>query len=65
MRALGVAILSKNEKNIGFSFDIVESNFNTNSVYCGKCPNNCKIIEVKKDNTLIDSWSNRCERGKN
>lgn len=64
MGALGVAILSKNEKNIDFSFDIVESEFNTCSVYCGKCPNNCEIIEVKKDNKLIDSWGNRCERGK-
>ncbi len=63
MGALGVAILSKSGKNINFSFDITESKFNTNSVYCGKCPNNCEIICVRKDNTLIDSWGNRCERG--
>lgn len=48
MGALGVAILSKKEKIINFSFDITESNFNTNSVYCDGCPNNCEIICVKK-----------------
>lgn len=64
MGALGVAILSKKEKEIEFSFDVVDYNFNTSSVYCNGCPNNCEVICVKKDNNLIDSWGNRCERGK-
>ena len=63
MGALGVAILSKKEKEINFSFDIIEDNFKTSSVYCGKCPNNCEIICVKKNNKLLDSWGNRCENG--
>lgn len=63
MGALGVAILSKKEKEINFSFDIIEDNFKTSSVYCGKCPNNCEIIYVKKNNRLLDSWGNRCENG--
>lgn len=64
MGALGVAILSKKEKKVNFSFDITQSNFNTNSVYCSGCPNNCEIICVRKNNVLIDSWGNHCDRGK-
>lgn len=61
-----IALTSNNPTPIAARCTVfVESDFNTNSVYCGKCPNNCKIIEVKKDNKLIDSWGNRCERGKN
>lgn len=64
MGALGVAILSKKEKEISFSFDITDYSFKTTSNICGKCPNNCEIISIRKDNKLIDSWGNRCERGK-
>jgi len=64
MGALGVAILSKKEKEINFSFDITDYNFNTSSNFCGRCPNNCEVICVKKNNNLIDSWGNRCEQGK-
>ena len=62
--ALGVAILSKKEKEIDFSFDIVENIFKTESHNCPGCPNNCEIITVKRNEHLIDSWGNRCERGK-
>lgn len=64
MGALGVAILSKQEIEIEFSFNIIENNFETTSINCSHCPNNCEVICVKKDNNLIDSWGNRCERGK-
>ncbi len=64
MGALGVAILSQKEPEIEFSFDVTDYNFKTTSIYCGKCPNNCEIICVKKDNELLDAWGNRCERGK-
>lgn len=63
MGALGVAILSKNEKEINFSFDITDYNYNTSTLFCNKCPNNCEIICVKNNNKLIDSWGNRCENG--
>ena len=65
MGALGVAILSKKEPEINFSFDIVEEEFETSSINCSGCPNNCEIICIKKDDKLLDSWGNRCERGKN
>lgn len=63
MGALGVAILSKKEKEINFTFDIVDENFKTTSINCAGCPNNCEIIYVKKDGELLDFWGNRCERG--
>lgn len=63
MGALGVAILSKKEKEIDFNFDITNYTFKTESSYCGKCPNNCEIISVKKDNKIIDYWGNRCQTG--
>ena len=64
MGALGVAILSKKEKEIDFSFDITNYKFETSSSLCSKCPNNCEIIKVMKNKDLIDSWGNRCDRGK-
>lgn len=64
MGALGVAILSKKEPEINFSFDIVEEDFETSSINCSGCPNNCEIICIKKDDKLLDSWGNRCEKGK-
>ena len=64
MGALGVAILSKKEPEINFSFDIIEEEFKTSSINCSGCPNNCEIICIKKDDKLLDSWGNRCEKGK-
>ncbi|HIR48571.1 MAG TPA: 2-hydroxyglutaryl-CoA dehydratase [Candidatus Faecimonas gallistercoris] len=63
MGALGVAILSKKQPEINFSFDIVEKDFETTSINCSGCPNNCEVICVKKENKLLDSWGNRCEKG--
>ena len=64
MGALGVAILSKETPEINFSFDIITDNFKTTSTNCGSWPNNCEIIRIEKNSHLIDSWGNRCERGK-
>ena len=63
MGALGVAILSKKEKEIKFSFDIEDINFETKGIECKGCSNNCEIIRVMKDNQVLDSWGNRCPRG--
>lgn len=64
MGALGVAILSKREKEEHlFSFNVVDMNFETKGVNCNKCPNNCEIICVKKDSKIIDAWGNRCDNG--
>lgn len=63
MGAIGVAILSKREPPIEFSFDISENNYQTSSTYCNRCPNNCEIVVIRNNKELIDSWGNRCERG--
>lgn len=47
-----------------FDFDAaLDFEFVTREVECGKCANHCEIICVYRDNELIDSWGNRCERG--
>lgn len=63
MGALGVAILSKSKKEIDFNFDIENYEYNTCSKFCGKCPNNCEVIFVNKDDEIIDHYGNRCPRG--
>ena len=62
--ALGVAVLSKAEREESpFDFNIAEIRFETKGVECTKCPNNCEIICVYKNNELLDSWGNKCGRG--
>lgn len=63
MGALGVAILSKKENKIDFSFDIEDINFETRGFECSGCANNCEIIRVMKNKKIIDSWGNRCSKG--
>lgn len=61
--ALGVAILSKAEDEIDFSFDIEDIIYETKGIECKGCSNNCEIIEIIKDKKIIDSWGNRCSKG--
>ena len=63
MGALGVAILSKNNKEVDFSFNIEEISFETKGIECHGCSNNCEIIKVMRDQEIIDSWGNRCPKG--
>ncbi len=63
MGALGVAILSKDKPEIEFDFNINNYKYSTNSKFCGKCPNNCEVIFINKDDEIIDHWGNRCPRG--
>lgn len=64
MGALGVAILAKKSGvEREFSFDVADITFETKGVECKRCANNCEIICVYKDKTLIDSWGNKCENG--
>lgn len=62
--ALGVAILARRSgREQPFSFGIAETDFKTRGVNCGKCANNCEIICVYRDGSLLDAWGNRCEKG--
>ncbi len=64
MGAFGVAILAgRSAKRSPFDFSVEEMEFKTREMNCGGCPNNCEIICVYRDDVLIDSWGNRCDRG--
>lgn len=63
MGALGVAIISKKEAKVDFSFDIEDINFETKGIECHGCSNNCEIIEVIRNKQIIDAWGNRCPKG--
>lgn len=64
--ALGAAILARKSKiEEEFNFNIMNLSFETKGINCSGCPNNCEIVCIIKENKLIDSWGNRCERGTN
>ena len=64
MGALGVAILArKSGKTQEFNFNITNITFTTKGFNCKGCSNNCEIVSVLKDNKVLDSWGNRCEKG--
>ena len=63
MGALGIAILSKkNSVDKVYDLNIQDINFDTKAIDCGGCSNNCEILRIYKDNKLIDSWGNRCDK---
>ncbi|MCC8103595.1 MAG: acyl-CoA dehydratase activase [Clostridiales bacterium] len=64
MGAIGAALLAKSgsvRREFDFSMENVE--FKTREAQCGRCSNNCEIMCVYRDGTLIDGWGNRCEKG--
>lgn len=64
MGCYGAAILALGsgiEKE--FTFDVADMEFVTKEVICQGCANHCEVICVYRENELIDSWGNRCERG--
>ncbi len=71
MGAFGVALLAADEyarrgcvNECNFDFEAMENfTFTTREVECHKCANHCEIICVYRENKLIDSWGNRCEKG--
>ena len=68
MGALGMAILSKeyfsnNEIDTMFrGLDVSDQEFRTSTFYCGDCPNNCEVVQVKipDDDKVIARWGSRC-----
>lgn len=62
--ALGVAILAKKSKvENQFNFNIENITFETKGFNCHGCSNECEIVCILKNDKMIDSWGNRCERG--
>lgn len=61
MGALGIAILSKKDINDKvYSLDIKNIDFSTKGRECGGCSNNCEILNIYKDNKVIDTWGSKC-----
>lgn len=66
MGAFGAALLAADAPTAErrpFSWDVDDFEFRTREVVCGRCANHCEVVCVYKDDELIDSWGNRCERG--
>ncbi len=64
MGAIGVAILAlRSKKRTLFQPNFDYRAFETKGFQCNRCANHCEIISVRKNNTFIDSWGNRCEKG--
>lgn len=64
MGALGAAILAaRSSKRKVFDFAVEDTSFRTRETHCGRCANHCEIICVYREDQLIDSWGNRCEKG--
>lgn len=64
MGAIGAAILAENSSvRRKFDFAVENIDFHVREASCGRCSNNCEIICVYREDMLIDSWGNRCERG--
>ncbi len=63
MGSLGAAILAKKSKiEKEFNFNIDNIKFETKGITCHGCSNNCEVIQVIKNDKIIDSWGNRCDR---
>ncbi|MEG2322627.1 MAG: acyl-CoA dehydratase activase [Bacilli bacterium] len=63
MGAIGIAILAhKHSTNKTYDLNISDISFKTIGSECQGCSNNCEILKVYKDNKLIDSWGNRCDK---
>ena len=66
MGAFGAALLAADapqSKRKPFSFNIDNIDFTTREVVCQKCANHCEIVCVYRDDELIDTWGNRCDKG--
>lgn len=66
MGAFGAALLAADAPASArrpFAWDVDDFEFRTREVVCGRCANHCEVVCVYRDDDLIDSWGNRCERG--
>ncbi len=64
MGAIGVAILSAlDNSDSKFNLNINDIKFETKGYECKGCSNNCEVIRIIKNDKLIDSFGNKCEKG--
>lgn len=61
MGALGIAILSKKGLcNKNYDLNIKDISFSTKGRECSGCTNNCEILNIYKEDELIDTWGSKC-----
>lgn len=59
--AIGIAIIAKNSKiEKIFNFDIENINIETKITNCTNCSSNCEIVNIYKNDQLLDFWGNKC-----
>lgn len=64
MGALGVALLAKKSKiEKKFDFHMKDIEFKTIGSECHGCSNNCEIVNVYREDKIIDRYGNKCEKG--
>lgn len=63
MGAIGIAVLASQNSTHEMDLNINDIKFETKGFECKGCSNNCEIVKIFKDNKLIDSFGNKCEKG--
>lgn len=63
MGAIGIAILSSKENHDELNLNISDIKFETKGYECKGCSNACEVVRIFKDDKLIDSFGNKCEKG--
>ncbi len=61
MGAIGIAVLARKNK-IGKTYSLELDNilFDTKALECNRCPNNCELLKIYRNNELVDSWGSKC-----
>ncbi|MGE5454675.1 MAG: acyl-CoA dehydratase activase [Methylocystaceae bacterium] len=71
MGAMGAALLAKEVVGVtrrtgfkGYEY-INQGNFQTRSIDCSGCPNQCEVVCIKRNRKAIAYWGDRCHRYEN
>ena len=63
MGAIGIAILARENKTDKiYNLEINDIKFETKGEECNKCSNNCELLKIYKNNTLIETIGSMCGR---
>ena len=63
MGAIGIAVLASQNSTGEMDLNINDIKFETKGFECRGCSNNCEVVRIFKNNKLIDSFGNKCEKG--
>lgn len=64
MGAIGIAILSsKQARDNIYPLEFKNITFETKGRECEYCSNHCEILNIYKNQKLIDTWGNKCPNG--